>query len=126
MQLLGYKILERNLQTPQAEVDLLLGRDNLLVLLEVKYRKTMPLVLVEKKQRLRLLKAAQWIQKQSPRVQIPNSLTEVGIRIDIALVLASSGKWPLWNFRLYKNAINLEELGDAQLIVSPEKTAPFF
>lgn len=61
LRLKGYKILEHRYKTPWGEIDLIAKRRNLLVLVEVKRRKTLKIGLeaILPKQRSRIEKASQ-------------------------------------------------------------------
>lgn len=89
----GWVVLERNLRTPFAEVDLL-ARDpqGVLVLVEVKARHPLSFITGEDhltpRQRRRLESALLWLDGRHP--------TPRGLRLDLAIVHQSRGKILGW------------------------------
>jgi putative endonuclease len=84
----GYRILGFRLRTPQAEIDLLALRGDVVAVVEVKRRRTLEEALdaVTPRQRERLLTAARTIAARRP------DLAEAGVRLD--LMALAPGRWP--------------------------------
>ena len=84
----GYRILGFRLKTPQAEIDLLAVRGEVVAVVEVKRRRTLDEALdaVTPRQRERLLAAARNIAGRRP------DLAHAGIRLD--LMALAPGRWP--------------------------------
>jgi putative endonuclease len=88
LMLKGYRILGFRLRTPQAEIDLLALRGDVVAVVEVKRRRTLEEALdaVTPRQRERLLTAARTIAARRP------DLAEAGVRLD--LMALAPGRWP--------------------------------
>jgi putative endonuclease len=84
----GYRILGLRLKTPQAEIDLLASKGDLLAVIEVKSRTSLDAALdaVTPRQRQRLLNAARSIAARHP------DLSHSAIRLD--LMALAPGRWP--------------------------------
>lgn len=84
----GYRILGLRLKTPQAEIDLLASKGDLVAVVEVKRRTHIDAALdsVTPRQRERLLRAARSIAARRP------DLSAAAIRLD--LMALAPGRWP--------------------------------
>ncbi|HEY1447192.1 MAG TPA: YraN family protein [Caulobacteraceae bacterium] len=84
----GYRILGLRLKTPQAEIDVLACKGDLVAVVEVKRRNDLDAALdaVTARQRTRLLNAARSIAARRP------DLSHAAIRLD--LVALAPGRWP--------------------------------
>jgi putative endonuclease len=84
----GYRILGLRLKTPQAEIDLLASKGDLVAVIEVKRRANIDAALdsVTPRQRDRLLRAARSIAARRP------DLGDAAIRLD--LMALAPGRWP--------------------------------
>jgi putative endonuclease len=84
----GYRILGLRLKTPQAEIDLLASKGDLVAVIEVKRRSSIDAALdsVTPRQRDRLLRAARSIAARRP------DLGSAAIRLD--LMALAPGRWP--------------------------------
>jgi putative endonuclease len=84
----GYRILGLRLKTPQAEIDLLASKGDLVAVIEVKRRTSLDAALdsVTPRQRERLLHAARSIAARRP------DLSGAAIRLD--LMALAPGRWP--------------------------------
>lgn len=84
----GYRILGLRLKTPQAEIDLLASKGDLVAVIEVKRRTNIDAALdsVTPRQRERLLRAARSIAARRP------DLGAAAIRLD--LMALAPGRWP--------------------------------
>jgi len=87
----GYEVLDRNWRTRSGELDLVLGRDRVVVFCEVKTRRTetfgapVEAITHEKRQRLRVL-AAQWLEDHRAVAR--------EVRFDVAAVFVRPGTAP--------------------------------
>jgi putative endonuclease len=87
----GYEILDRNWRNRSGELDLVAGRDRVVVFCEVKTRRTdtygapIEAITHEKRQRLRVL-AAQWLDERGGAVR--------EVRFDVASVFVRPGAEP--------------------------------
>jgi putative endonuclease len=88
LMLKGYRILGFRLRTPQAEIDLLALRGDVVAVVEVKRRRTLEEALdaVTPRQRQRLLAAARQVAGRRP------DLADAGVRLD--LMALAPGRWP--------------------------------
>jgi putative endonuclease len=88
LMLKGYRILGFRLKTPQAEIDLLALRGDVVAVVEVKRRRTLDEALdaVTPRQRERLLAAARQVAGRRP------DLAHAGVRLD--LMALAPGRWP--------------------------------
>lgn len=84
----GYRILGLRLKTPQAEIDLLVSKGDLVAVIEVKRRSNIDAALdaVTARQRERLLRAARSIAARRP------DLGAAAIRLD--LIALAPRRWP--------------------------------
>jgi putative endonuclease len=84
----GYRILGLRLKTPQAEIDVLACKGDLVAVVEVKRRTNLDAALdaVTPRQRARLLNAARSIAARRP------DLSHASIRLD--LMALAPGRWP--------------------------------
>jgi putative endonuclease len=84
----GYRILEERFKTPAGEIDLIVKKENMVVFVEVKLRKTVEAAAeaIHAKNQSRVRRAAELYLQQHPEY------TECELRFD-ALVMAS-GAWP--------------------------------
>ena len=84
----GYRILGFRLKTPQAEIDLLAVKGQVLAVVEVKRRATLTAALeaVGYDQRERLRRAGRNLAKNRPGLQ------DAAVRLD--LIAMAPGKWP--------------------------------
>jgi putative endonuclease len=84
----GYRILGLRLKTPQAEIDVLACKGDIVAVVEVKQRTNLDAALdaVTPRQRVRLLNAARSIAARRP------DLTHAAIRLD--LMALAPGRWP--------------------------------
>lgn len=88
LRLHGYRIIDRNLRTPVAEVDLLAQRDDTLVVCEVKSRRGAWEGTISEAQQRRLARAALWLL---PRY----GSADHSVRVDL-LAVNLRGRWALW------------------------------
>ncbi len=88
LMLRGYRILGFRLKTPQAEIDLLAVKGQVLAVVEVKRRTTLTAALeaVGYDQRERLRRAGRNLAKNRPGLQ------DAAVRLD--LIAMAPGKWP--------------------------------
>ncbi len=109
----GYRILERDLRTPLAQVDILARRGDLLCVCEVKSSRGFMDAVVRREQRQRLARAALAIHARQGRGRS-------AVRIDVLTVQFPRRVpgWLLWaawpRIRHYRDAITLEELGEGK------------
>ena len=84
----GYRILGFRLKTPQAEIDLLAVKGQVLAVVEVKHRTSLTAALeaVSFDQRERLRRAGRNLAKSRP------GLADAAVRLD--LIAMAPGKWP--------------------------------
>lgn len=88
----GYEVLDRNWRNRTGELDLVVGRDRVVVFCEVKTRRTntfgapVEAITREKRQRLRVL-AAQWLDAHRDAVR--------EVRFDVASVFVRPGTEPV-------------------------------
>jgi putative endonuclease len=84
----GYRILGLRMKTPQAEIDLLARRGEVVAVIEVKRRRSLEEALdaVSSTQRQRLLRAAGSIAARRPDLQ--------GASIRLDLLALAPGRWP--------------------------------
>ncbi len=80
----GYRLLGRNLETPEGEVDLLAREGGVLVVIEVKTRATQGPPRVAHAQRQRLAAAARWLASR-PRLRTALGAPST-FRVDYAFV----------------------------------------
>jgi len=88
LRLKGYRILARRLRTPASEIDIVARRRNLIVIVEVKGRKSVDAAVaaVPVRQQQRLAMAAAWLPNWDAK------LTGLDIRFDVIAV--APGAWP--------------------------------
>ena len=111
LRLRGYRILERDLRTPLAQVDILARRGDLLCVCEVKSGRGSMDAVIRREQRQRLARAAVAIQARRGRGRL-------AVRIDL-LTVQFPRRLPVWllwlawpRIRHYRDAITVEELGE--------------
>lgn len=83
----GYKILQRRFKTKVGEIDILAAHNNILIAIEVKFRKKhkdLPFTITPK-QTQRIRRTLEWAQKKYPHY--------TGLRCDTLLI--SYDKWPI-------------------------------
>lgn len=97
----GYRILEHRLRTPYGEIDLLAQQENIIVFIEVKYRRTIDeaAYALKKTQQARLIRAALWLQGEQY-----HPVEKADLRFDVLLL--SSKK----RITHIKNAFSLDSL----------------
>jgi len=85
----GYRILARRLRTPVGEVDIVALNRGVLIIVEVKRRKTQTAALeaISHRQRQRLARAASFIDRQYSRPGVDR-----GLRFDVVVV--QPYRWP--------------------------------
>ena len=89
----GYKIIEQRFKTKLGEIDLICQKGQVIIFIEVKYRKEQAqfFALINQKQQIRIINASKiWLQKQN--------LTNLQLRYDVFFV-----NFPKY-FRHIKNA----------------------
>ncbi|MFN0060115.1 MAG: YraN family protein [Planctomycetota bacterium] len=106
LRLKGYRIVERNLRTPLAEIDILAQQGSTLVVCEVKSRRGAGEVLIAADQRRRLARAAHWVARRSRRFGFT-------VRIDLVAV-EFARRFPHWpRVRHYPAGVGVESDRDA-------------
>ena len=96
----GYRILQRDLVTPLAQIDILAQRGRTIVVCEVKSRRGSTYeVAVRESQRERLQRAGEWILGRTAR-------TGMSLRLDLIVVDFSARRLAVPRVRHFKNAFS--------------------